>query len=144
LSKSRTQVHAACPEIEETIKWGAPHFTYKGRNLCYMAAFKHHCGFGFWRSGDVVGATANRDGAGNFGRLTSVKDLPPDKTLAAYVKKAAALNESGATRPARARAMAKKPLVIPAYFKAALNGHPKAGAAFDAFSYSHKKEYLEW
>jgi uncharacterized protein YdeI (YjbR/CyaY-like superfamily) len=143
LNRIRTQVHAACPDVEETLKWGMPHFVYKG-NLCYMAAFTHHCGFGFWRSGLVVGADADGSAAGNFGRIVSVADLPPARKVAAYIKKAAALNDAGVKRPPRARAKVRAPLVIPAYFKAALKVHPKAAAAFKDFSHSHKKEYLEW
>src|SRR3954453_2559963 len=37
----REAVHAACPNVEETMKWRFPHFMYKGM-LCGVAAFKHH------------------------------------------------------------------------------------------------------
>ena len=30
LRQLRDIVHEACPEVEETIKWGFPHFDYKG------------------------------------------------------------------------------------------------------------------
>ena len=50
LDHLRRVVHAACPAVEETIKWGFPHFMYKGM-LCNMAAFKQHCAFGFWHKG---------------------------------------------------------------------------------------------
>ncbi|MEA2464529.1 MAG: hypothetical protein QOJ98_2276, partial [Acidobacteriota bacterium] len=48
LAHLREVVHGACPEVEETIKWSVPHFDYKGP-FCQMAAFKQHCGFGFWK-----------------------------------------------------------------------------------------------
>ena len=35
-------------------------------------------------------------------------------------------------------------MIIPKYFTEALNGNPKAEEVFNGFSYSHKKEYLEW
>ncbi|HET6569613.1 MAG TPA: DUF1801 domain-containing protein, partial [Rhodothermales bacterium] len=54
LTHLREVVHAACPDVEEAIKWGAPHFTYHGM-LCHMAAFKQHCAFGFWRGALVTG-----------------------------------------------------------------------------------------
>jgi hypothetical protein len=44
------------------------------------------------RSGDGVPRV---EGSMGFGRLTKVSDLPPKKALAAYVKKAAALNDAG-------------------------------------------------
>ena len=48
LTRLRGLVHQACPQIEETIKWGFPHFEYKGI-VASMAAFKQHASFGFWK-----------------------------------------------------------------------------------------------
>jgi len=39
----RQLIHKTCPEVEERIKWGFPHFDYKGQMMCSMAAFKKHC-----------------------------------------------------------------------------------------------------
>lgn len=71
----RDVVHAACPDVEETMKWSFPHFDYKGV-MCSIAAFKGHCTLGFWSEREVVGAAATEGGMGQFGRITSVKDLP--------------------------------------------------------------------
>lgn len=49
LNRLRKLVHEACPDVEETIKWGFPHFDYKGM-MCAMAGFKEHCVFGFLES----------------------------------------------------------------------------------------------
>ena len=49
LNHFRNLVHTVCPNVEETIKWGFPHFDYKGM-FCNMAAFKQHCAFGFWKT----------------------------------------------------------------------------------------------
>ena len=46
LNHLRKLVHAACPQIEETIKWGMPYFDYKGM-MCNMASFKNHCHLAF-------------------------------------------------------------------------------------------------
>ena len=54
LERLRGDVHAGCPEVSETIKWGMPAFDYKGP-LAGMAAFKQHATFGFWKGGLVVG-----------------------------------------------------------------------------------------
>jgi len=48
LNHIRELVHSACPQVEETMKWGFPHFLYKGI-LCSMASFKQHCAVGFWK-----------------------------------------------------------------------------------------------
>jgi len=48
LKHLRALVHKACPQATETIKWGFPHFEYKGV-LCSMAGFKQYCSVGFWK-----------------------------------------------------------------------------------------------
>lgn len=50
LKRLRKLIHAACPQIQETIKWGFPHFIYGDGILCSMASFKQHCAFGFWKA----------------------------------------------------------------------------------------------
>lgn len=45
----RERVHANVPEVEETLKWGAPAFTLSGRILLMVAAFKAHAAVNFWR-----------------------------------------------------------------------------------------------
>ena len=88
LTHLREVVHAACPEVEETLKWNAPTFLYRGM-LCGMASFKQHCAFGFWKHALVTGESDKSEEAmGSFGRITSVRDLPSRKVLAGYVKKA--------------------------------------------------------
>lgn len=144
LEHLRAVVHAACPGVEETLKWSSPHFMYKGM-LCGMAAFKQHVAFGFWL-GKLVTDTGNEESAmGQFGRIASLADLPPKRTLAALVKKAAALNEAGAKLPTRTRdGKPKPPVEVPDDLAAALARNRKARATFEAFSPSHRREYVEW
>ena len=146
LSHLREVVHSACPDVEETLKWGAPHFVYKGM-LGGMASFKQHCAFGFWKGSLVIGedATAASQAMGSFGRITRVADLPPKSTLAGYVKKASKLNEDGTPRPkTKVPKPPKKEIPVPADFATALRKNKKARTTFEAFSPSHRREYLEW
>src|SRR6188474_1757893 len=140
----RELVHAACSNIEETLKWGMPHFDYKGV-LLGMAAFKQHCAVSFWKADLVLGEAQVADEAmGHFGRITSLDDLPSDKVLTRYIRKAVELNEAGIKKPAPARPKKRKELVIPDDLQAALKKNRKALAIFEGFSYSHRKEYIEW
>jgi len=144
----RALVHEACPQAEETLKWGLPHFTHRGL-MCYMAGFKAHCSFGFWKRALIFGAASNPAGTkekamGHFGKITRLADLPADEVLAGYVKKAAALNEAGIKAPGRGKPAGDRVLVAPDFFMAALRKNKKALATFEAYSYSHKKEYVEW
>jgi uncharacterized protein YdeI (YjbR/CyaY-like superfamily) len=138
----RQLVHTACPDVQETMKWSVPHFDYKGM-MCGMAAFKSHCKFGFWKSSLVLDGPSDSDAAGQFDRITSLADLPPDSTLVRYVKKAAALNDAG-VKAAKKPTAPKKPLPLPPDFAAALKKNRAAKQTFDAFSPSHRREYIEW
>jgi uncharacterized protein YdeI (YjbR/CyaY-like superfamily) len=142
LKHLRKLVHTAVPDVEEDMKWSAPHFLHTGM-LCSMASFKNHCAFGFWKADLVLGSAQERDGAGHLGRISSLSDLPTDDVIVGYVRKAAALNEQG-VKVERKPPSARKPLEVPPDLTAALRKNKIARQVFDAFSYSHRKEYVEW
>lgn len=145
----RELVHTACPEVEEKLKWGMPHFDYKGEMMCSMAAFKQHAVFGFWKAAlmkdPVLVETAKSEVAmGHLGRLTSLKDLPSDRKMTAWIKEAMLLNDKGIKLSAKPKSTSKKEITIPDYFVKALGKNKKAKQAFNNFSYSYKKDYVEW
>jgi uncharacterized protein YdeI (YjbR/CyaY-like superfamily) len=142
LTHLRALVHAACPSVTETIKWGFPHFEYKGV-LCSMAAFKSHCAFGFWHRDMRERPTSDQPAMGQFGRITALRDLPKDAALDALIRKAAALNAAG-IKPAKVAAPPKPPPDVPADLAAALRKNAEARTRFAAMSVSHQREYIEW
>jgi uncharacterized protein YdeI (YjbR/CyaY-like superfamily) len=144
LNHLRKLVHAACPDVEETMKWSRPHFQHKGM-LCGVAAFKQHCTIGFWKYDLIFGKGAASDEAmGQLGRITSLADLPSEKVLLGYIKEAVRLNEEGVKLPPRPRAKKKRDLAVPDDLAAALRKNKKAQTAFENLSPSHKREYVEW
>lgn len=147
LTHIRKLVHTACPDVEETIKWGFPHFDYRGEMMCSMAAFKQHCAFGFWKASlmkdkNLILNARTETAMGHGGKIMSLDDLPSDKTMIAYIKEAAKLNADGIK--IKKAPISKKKLIVPAYFLSALKKNKKALVVFTAFSYSNKKEYVEW
>lgn len=150
LKKLRELIHKGNPEVEETIKWGMPSFDYKGP-FCSFASFKQHAVFGFWKymlikdPNGYLQDISNKggDAMGNLGRITALKDLPPDKVIIDFIKQAKKLNDEGVKLPPKPK-KPKTELIVPDYFIAALKKNKKAFEIFNNFSYSHKKEYLEW
>ncbi len=146
----RQLVHKACPDVQETIKWGMPSFDYKGP-YCGMAAFKQHAVFGFWKAkliNDPEGYLKDRAADGGeamyqMGRITSLNDLPPDKVILDFLAQAKKLNDEGIKLPAEPKKK-KTELVMPEELVTALKKNRKALATYEAFSPSHKREYLEW
>jgi uncharacterized protein YdeI (YjbR/CyaY-like superfamily) len=148
LKHLRELVHKACPQAEETIKWGMPFFDYKGSVLCAMSAFKEHCSFMFWKAKlmkdpEGILQVAERHAMGNFDRITSLKDLPSDKILIAYIKEAAKLNEDNVKLPARKKTAVKE-LEMPVDFAAALKKNKQAQSVFEKFPPGKRKDYIEW
>ena len=149
LNHFRELVHKACPAAEEKIKWSFPHFDYKNEMMCSMAAFKQHCAIGFWKAtlmkdGILMERARSEEAMGHLGKITSLKDLPSDKILTGYIKEAMKLNDEGIKLPAKPAPAAKPILEITGYFLKALQKNKNALKVFEAFAYSHKKEYLQW
>ena len=150
LKKLRVLIHKACPDVTETIKWGMPSFEYKGP-MVGVASFKQHCSLGFWKTKllkDPNGYLQERsaqggEAMGNLGRITSTKDLPPDKELIAFIQQAVKLNEDG-VKVHKASAKVRKEIPVPAELQSFFNKNKKAKAVFEAFSPSQRREYLEW
>lgn len=144
LTHIRKMAHIACPDVEETLKWRMPHFLYKGI-LFAMAGFKQHCTLHFWKGALVLGKDFQKSeaGMGQFGRITALSDLPSEKILVGYMKRAVELNDAGVKKePSQPKT--KKKLVVPSYFTAALAKNAKARATFENFSPSHQREYVQW
>jgi uncharacterized protein YdhG (YjbR/CyaY superfamily) len=116
LSHLRKVIHAAVPDVEETIKWGMPHFLHGGI-LWGFAAFQAHCAFHVRGADDLLGEAASDDAMGQFGRIPAVSDLPPRATLAKVLK---------------------------ADLAAALKGNAKARATFEAFTWMVEGKSRNW
>jgi uncharacterized protein YdeI (YjbR/CyaY-like superfamily) len=147
LAHIRTLVHEACPEARETIKWGFPHFEYHGI-LCSMASFKQHCSFGFWKASlmndpEGILQITEKNAMGHMDKITSLANLPPDDIFKTYIMEAMRINEEG-LKVARRAKKEKEELAVPDDFERQLKAVPPAWAIFQEFSYSNKKEYLEW
>jgi uncharacterized protein YdeI (YjbR/CyaY-like superfamily) len=151
LNHIRELVHKTCPTVEEKVKWGMPFFDYKGEMLCHIASFKQHAVMGFWKASlmkdpVLVENAKSETGMGHLGRITSLKEMPPDKKIIAWIKEAMELNDKGIKLPAKVKPTdkEKKELTVPDYFTKALAKNKKAKQVFENFAYSHKKEYLAW
>lgn len=140
----RELVHEACPDAVEQIKWGMPHFDYKGM-FCGMAAFKQHAVFGFWKHELLLGTDDGKwkEAMGSFGCLKSVRDLPSKATLLRLVKRAMKLNDEGVKAPLTKRGP-REPIPTPADLKAALAKNAKARKTYAAFPPSAQRDYNEW
>jgi uncharacterized protein YdeI (YjbR/CyaY-like superfamily) len=147
----RELLHMSVPGVEEEMKWSRPFFVYRGIILGNISAFKEHCSMGLW--GEEITAKLRAEGLvsseamGSFGRLTSVKDLPADKKLAAYFKFAAKAIDDGSRTKSIERPVqrvAKPELDVPEELTVALKKNKVAQKVFEGFAPSHRRDYIEW
>ncbi|MFN2974539.1 YdeI/OmpD-associated family protein [Terriglobus aquaticus] len=154
----RDLVHEAVPEATETIKWSHPFFELDGVIFAMMGIFKNHCSFGFWSRTMTEHLRAEgvepMEGAGSFGRITRIKDLPARKKMLGYLKTAAdhirkgiAESPMGVRRSRRGpdgAVSSKTTVPIPPVFAQALQDNPTAKQNFEAFPPSCRREYVLW
>ena len=148
LEKIRKAVHKGCPQAEEVIKWGVPYFMYNDALLCGFAAFKKHVSFGFWRSKELddpeqlfetgTGKKASMCNA----HFHTLKELPTQKVLVDYVKRAAKLNEQSKTKKKTTKK--KISTKVPHDLGELLKANKQAKSFFDGLAPSHKRDYIEW
>jgi uncharacterized protein YdeI (YjbR/CyaY-like superfamily) len=139
----RERVHAVLPDVEETLKWSAPAFTLGGKIVLIMAAFKAHAAINFWRGQELRGDLANADAMGQFGKIQSLGDLPPDAELDRLIREAAQLAKSAPARRKVKHAPKPAPELHPD-FASALSKAPEARATLDSFPPSAQRDYFEW
>ena len=140
LEKVRERVHAVVPDIEEAMKWSTPTYCKDGKIVLGTAAFKAHAALHFWR-GQELGVDASMDAMGQFGKLTSLEDLPSN--LDELIAKAVDLTMS-VPAPRKTKHAPKPAPEMHPEFAAALAKAPKARVVLDGFSPSAQREYLEW
>ena len=140
LTHLRQLVHATIPALDETIKWGMPHFVYNDKILAGLAAFKAHTAFvihGDGRQGDAMG---------QYGKIAALNDLPSDADLADKLLAAKARIDGAGTalKPRSKPAARKAEIAMPDDFAAELAQRLGARAQFDGFTPSQRREYLDW
>lgn len=151
LEHIRKVVHNTCKDVEETMKWSFPHFDYKGKMMCSMAAFKQHCALNFWHAANMKSMQAHKEktkantgnSMGHFGKISSIKDLPTEKELTKMIKEAMELTDKG-TVIKKAAPQKSAEIAVPDYFTKALSKNKKAKVVFEKFPPSHRKEYIQW
>ena len=145
LNYLRDVVHEACPECEETLKWGAPAYMRNGI-VCITAGFKKHVALVLWKGPLILNTKGKRvdEAWGSFGKIDSIEDLPAKKTLISYIRRAVKLNDEGVKVPARRKPVKGRTVEVPEDLAKLLKKNRKARETFEAFSPSHKREYTEW
>jgi len=149
LRQLRELVHKACPTVAEDIKWSRPAFLHREKILCGMAAFKAHCSFYIFPSeaGNQLKAGGQfEDLAKKLAKITQASDLPGRKDVLQYLRLAVGLIDQSRSNPTprKRAAPTKTEMTVPEDLTISLAKNKKAAQAFENFSNSHRREYIEW
>lgn len=144
----RQLIHDNCPDAVEAIKWGFPHFDYKGDFMCVIASYKNHCSLTFLKAELMNDARLKESKTLKpiqrfLGKVTKLSDLPPDEEFIGMLKEAMVLNEKG-IKVIAPKSDKPKVLETPDYFLEKLAGNAKAKAVFESKSDSFRKDYIIW
>ena len=143
LNHVRARVHAVLPDVEEAMKWSMPAYLTGGKLLLITAAFKAHCALNFWRGQDLESRHDSVGAMGQFGKITSIDELPSDSELDRLIREAAELAAS-APAPRKAKHAPKAAADMHPDFAAALDQAPAAKATLDGFPPGQRREYVDW
>lgn len=133
-------------ELDETLKWSFPCYTYDGKNVVGIGGFKSYFGLWFFQGAfmnDVDGVLINAQEGKTKGlrqwRMKTGKEIKV-RQIKKYVQEAIAVAESGKeVKPDR-----KKPVVIHPLLKSALAKNKKASASFDKMTLGCRREYADY
>lgn len=143
LTHVRDRVHAVLPDVEEDIRWRMPAYLVDRKLVLVTAAFKQHAALNFWRGQELQSTHDSVGAMGQFGKIKSLEDLPPDAELDRLIGEAAELAKT-APAPRKPKSEPKAAAEIHPDFAVALQTAPNAKAVFDGFPPGQRREYVEW
>jgi uncharacterized protein YdeI (YjbR/CyaY-like superfamily) len=131
-------------QLVETVKWGAPVYTYNGKNVVGIAGFKNYFTLWFYKgvflkdeAGRLVSADEKTKSLRQW-RFESGSELD-DKLIIKYVNEAVEIEKAGlAVKPE------KKSDAIPELLQQALEENNMLKAAFDKLTPGKQREYSEY
>ena len=144
----RQLIHDNCPDVIEAIKWGFPHFDYKGDFMCVIASYKNHCSLTFLKA-ELMNDPRLKDSKALkpiqrfLGKVTGLSDLPSDEEFIGMLKEAMALNEKG-IKVIAPKSDKPKVLETPDCFSEKLAGNAKSKSVYESKSDSFRKDYIIW
>lgn len=131
--------------LEETIKWGAPAYTFKGKNVVGISAFKSYFGLWFFQGGllkdskkKLINAQENKTKAMRQWRFDSINDIDAD-LIKSYIFESIENFKAGK----EIKAERGKPIILPEELKDAFKNDKTLEQEFKALSLGKRREYAD-
>jgi len=131
--------------LVETVKWGAPVFTYKGKNVLGMMGFKNYFALWFYKGvflknkeGVLVSAQGENTKSLRQWRFNSKEDID-EKLLLEYIHEAIEVEKAGLViKPER------KAIEIPGFLQEQMDADPALAEAFANLNHGKQRDYCEF
>lgn len=132
--------------LDETIKWAAPVYTFNGKNIVGIGAFKSYAGLWFFQGALLIdkmqlliNAQEGKTSALRQWRFKSVEEINVD-LVKAYVFEAIQNQKLGKEiKPDR-----MKPLIIPDELQSILEKDQQMNVSFSKLTLSKQREYADY
>lgn len=132
--------------LTETIKWGAPIYTFNGKNIAGLAAFKSYVGLWFHQGAlltdkkkKLINAQEGKTRALRQWRFGSLEEIDT-QTITSYLREAIQNTKAGKEiKPVR-----KKALQLPTELQKVLAREKEILKNFKSFSIARQREYAEY
>ena len=136
---------------EETVKWGMPTYTIKGKNVTGIGAFKNHFGIWFFQGGllkdahkKLINAQEGKTAAMRQWQFETNEDaVENDKLIVAYVNEAIQ-NEKAGKRIKSKKPIKKAPSKMPNLMEELFSKNHELESAFRELTPGKQKEYIEY
>ncbi|WP_425658696.1 YdeI/OmpD-associated family protein [Tenacibaculum ascidiaceicola] len=133
--------------VEETIKWGAPVYVYKGKNIVGLSAFKNYCGLWFFQGSFLtdkeevlVNAQEGKTQAMRQWRFNQLDEINT-VLIKRYVLEAIKNSEEGKELKPKKNT---KPLIIPKKLQLELDRNDRLKETFSEFTLSKQREFTDY
>ncbi|MCS6974746.1 MAG: YdeI/OmpD-associated family protein [Cyclobacteriaceae bacterium] len=131
-------------QLKEEIKWSMPCYTFNGKNVVMISAFREYCALSFFKGvllkdpHGLLSKPGENSRIARVMRFTSLSDIKQKKSIIeAYIREAIELEKSGA------RIQATKNLpAIPDEFEQKMDENPKLKKAFEALTPGRQRGYI--
>ncbi len=130
--------------LTEELKWGAPCYTYKGKNVLMLSALKESTVVSFFKGSllqdidKILTAPGENTQAARYIKVTDAKQIPEmEQTIKAYIFEAIEVEKAGLKVEFK-----KNPEPIPDELQQKLDNDPVFKAAFEALTPGRQRGYI--
>ena len=132
-------------QLDESLKWGVPCYTFQGRNIVLIHAFKEYCALLFFKGAllkdkaEILIQQTERVQAARQIRFRNLQDVQGiESSLRGYIFEAVEVEESGA----KVELKKTDQYEIPEEFEKRLEADPSLKAAFASLTPGRQRAYL--